>query len=105
MPGEGKVVPVGTGHRIQPKPRQNGVERLAMQHVERRPGPIAGAHRLHLWLILRAPGVGDRQPIHAAHAEFAPERLTLASDARPPIDAGAKDVEEKCFWLGFHVHR
>src|SRR5688500_11173146 len=75
-----------------------------MQHVQRGPRALAAADGLHLWLVLRSPGIGKCQPIHAGRAQLASDLHTLAGDARSPVDAGAKDIEDKCLWLGFHEH-
>ena len=80
--------------RIEPQAAlgQQTVQDLAVQHVDRLPGPPAAAHRLHRRLVPAAPSVGEPCPVRALTGP--PVQLAAGVEhAAAPVDKRPEDVE------------
>src|SRR5215472_13883702 len=70
-----------------------------MQDLQRGPGSLTGADRIHRRLILGAPVVGQPYPV-GSEAVVAAESLQLPDQAGAPIDDGSENVEQNGFGHG-----
>jgi hypothetical protein len=97
VPGEIKLVQLGWRHARRPDAeiRQDGLQVLAMQHVELHERPAAAAHLFHRRVIALAPGIGEGSRVGAARAMPQQERRGSARDTAPPIDDGAEYIEDQ----------
>lgn len=94
MPGEIEVPQYFLWYIFDAKSRQDAVQHSAMQYVELGKRDTTRTDLFHSGAVFCAPGIGKGKPIEhvAAQLEYG---LGLARNFSPPIDQGAKDVEEQ----------
>src|SRR5207245_338604 len=92
VPGAVQVVDLRLGESGDAEPDEELIERHPVEIVELGPRHRAAPHLLQHGLVEAAPRVSERCPADL-QALGAPERLTLADQARPPVNDGAEDVE------------
>src|SRR5262252_4644200 len=81
---------------LDPEILQDAVENHSMKMIEVGPGHLARPHKIHLRLVLSAPGVCEFRSVDG-EAFSLRQPLYFQSDGRSPVDDCAERVEDRRF--------